>query len=324
MIGSTPRESVTSDPTIEKSLGYLASRQKPSGAISGENEQYANYETSLAVSAFGTAKIGSFGPAQAKARDYVLSLQIQGDEKDVNYGGQPYEKEDPPYTSDLSNAQHAAQAAHDAGVTDAGFWSRLVKFLSRVQNRSESNDAVIHMKIDGGDKEVVSGNDGGAGYGPGKSQAGHDLRPDGKMQPRSYGSMTYALLKCLLFAGVKADDPRVKAAVDWLSRNFTVEKNPGFDEKDPKAAQQGYFYYCLTMARALAEFEKATGKPLFVTDAAGKPHEWRKELAQRLVSLEKPDGTWINEKAERWEEGNAVVATAYVVQALAICQGRLP
>ena len=328
MIGATPRESVSNDPTITKSLEFLASRQKPAtGAIAGENEQYANYETSLAISAFASARIGKFAAAQSKARDYVLSLQIQ-DEKSVNFGGQPYEKEDPPYASDLSNAQHAAQAVHDAAAKDqkeTDYFSRLVKFLDHTQNSSERNTTAMKMTIDGKEKEVVSGNDGGAGYGPGHSQAGHEEAPGGKMSPRSYGSMTYALLKCLLFAGVKADDPRVVAAVGWLSKNFTVEKNPGFDEKDPKAAQQGYFYYCLTMARALAEYERANGnKPFSVKDESGATHEWRKELAKKLVSLQKPDGSWLNEKAERWEEGNPVVATAYVVQALAICQGRLP
>jgi squalene-hopene/tetraprenyl-beta-curcumene cyclase len=325
LIASTARESVAADPTIGKSLEFIASKQKADGAIAGDKQDWANYETSASICAFANARVAKFSAVQAKARDYVLSLQIQGDEKDVNFGGFPYEKEgDIQDTSDLSNAQYAAAAAHDAGVTDKAFWARLVKFLDRSQNRSEGNDSVVKVKVGDVEKQAVSGNDGGAGYGPGKSKAGWIERPDGKVEPRSYGSMTYALLKCLLYAGVKTDDPRVTAAVAWLSKNFTVERNPGFEsDKDPKKGMQGYYYFLETMSRALAEYEKTTGKALVVTDAAGKPHDWRKELSAKIVSLQKADGTWSNEQ-DRWEEGSPLLVTSYMVEALATCQGRLP
>jgi squalene-hopene/tetraprenyl-beta-curcumene cyclase len=52
-----------------------------------------------------------------------------------------------------------------------------------------------------------------------------------------YGTMTYAGLLSLIYAEVKADDERVKAAVDWLSRHFTIDENPG------QGAQGFYYYY---------------------------------------------------------------------------------
>ena len=34
--------------------------------------------------------------------------------------------------------------------------------------------------------------------------------------------MTYTGLKTFLYAGVGKDDPRVKAAVDWIRRHYTL------------------------------------------------------------------------------------------------------
>lgn len=326
LVASTPREQVASDPVITKALQFLAAAQKPDGSVNS-NDRFTTYETSAAVGAFATAKIAAFASAQAKARDYLAKSQIT-DEASASFGGFPYvSKSDPTAPADLSNLQFAVAAAHDAELKDPEFWARVAKYLARVQNRSETNTYSLKRedKEIGKEVEIVSGNDGGAGYGPGMSKAGLIARPDGKFETRSYGSMTYALLKCLLFAGAKADDARVAAAVAWIQKNFAVDRNPGFESaKDPvKASQQGYFYYLLTMSRALAEYEKATGKPLVVTDAAGKAHDWRKEVSAQLVGLQKPDGSWAN-PVDRWEESDPVLVTAYAVQALALCQGRLP
>jgi squalene-hopene/tetraprenyl-beta-curcumene cyclase len=324
LVGTTPRESVATDPTIVKSLEYVVAAQKPDGAI-WSNAQYVNYETAVAVSALAGARVGKFASAQAKARDFLVASQI-GDEDDPGFGGFPYRSaKDPNRPPDLSNAQFAATAASEAGVRDAAFWKRVEAYLAKVQNRSETNTFTSRRKVGEKDVEIVAGNDGGAAYAPGYSMADLAERPDGKYEPRSYGSMTYALLKCLLFAGVKADDPRVVAAVGWLTKNFTVDRNPGFESlKDPETAgQQGYYYYLLTMSRALAEYEKATGKPLAVADATGRPRAWRQEVAARLAELQRADGSWANPNA-RWEEGMPLICTAYALQTLATCQGRLP
>jgi squalene-hopene/tetraprenyl-beta-curcumene cyclase len=197
----------------------------------------------------------------------------------------------------------------------------MLVYLSRVQNRSETNKFTVTKE----GREIVSGNDGGAVYAPGFSMAGEAKRPDGKFEPRSYGSVTYALLKCLLFSGVKVDDPRVQAAVGWLERNYTVDRNPGRESADDpaKAGQEGFYYYLLTMSRAAAEYEKATGREWKPKDLSGQTHEWRKEVAGKLASLQKSDGSWKND-VDRWEEADPVIVTGYALQTLAICQGRLP
>ena len=210
---------------------------------------------------------------------------------------------------------------------DLAPYPHIQKFMARMQNRSETNTFTLKQKDEktGEEQEIVSGNDGGAFYSPGHGKVPLVKRADGKYEVKSYGSMTYALVKCLMFAGAKPDDPRVLAAVGWISKNFAIERNPGF-ETEPNAAkngQQGYYYYLRTMTRALAEVERASGKAMKITDANGKAHDWRREVAAKLVSLQHPDGAWVNSE-DRWEEASPILATSFAMEALATCQGRLP
>jgi squalene-hopene/tetraprenyl-beta-curcumene cyclase len=132
----------------------------------------------------------------------------------------------------------------------------------------------------------------------------------------------YAGLKTYIYAGLKRDDPRVKAAVDWCRKNYTVERHPGFPyEKDMPAAKrkdnQGLFYYYLTMAKAL----DAWGETPFVTED-GKKHDWPKELADKLASLQKADGSWANEQA-RWWEADPNLCTPYILKVYSILASRM-
>jgi hypothetical protein len=65
---------------------------------------------------------------------------------------------------------------------------------------------------------VGVGNDGGGFYSPGstagEAKAGFVTLPDGKKIRRSYGSMSYALLKSYAFCKIDRRDPRVRALVD--------------------------------------------------------------------------------------------------------------
>ena len=108
-----------------------------------------------------------------------------------------------------------------------------------MQNHSETND------------QPWAGNDGGFIYSPsdgGASPAGEYTGADGKKFLRSYGSMTYAGLKSLIYAGLTKDDSRVKAAWEWISKNWTLDENPGFRLSDPATAASGMFYYYHTLS----------------------------------------------------------------------------
>ncbi len=47
----------------------------------------------------------------------------------------------------------------------------------------------------------------------------------------------------------------------------------------------------------------------------GKEADWRKDLGEKLLATQKPDGSWVNENG-RWMESNPVLVTAYTVLSL--------
>ena len=168
------------------------------------------------------------------------------------------------------------------------------------------------QNLKGSNDQPWAGDDGGFVYSPalgGVSFAGEYTGPDGRRMLRSYGSMTYAGLKSLIYAGLTKDDPRVKAAYDWIRNNWTLDENPGMKLNDPATKASGLYYYYHTLAKSLNAFDQPT-----ITDGQGKAHDWRIELIDKLATLQKSDGSWVGEK--RWMEDNPVLVTAYIVLAL--------
>ncbi|HUR28783.1 MAG TPA: prenyltransferase/squalene oxidase repeat-containing protein, partial [Planctomycetota bacterium] len=298
---------------IDSGLAWILTLQHPDGSI--HDGKLANYCTSGAILALVRTKKPEHAPVIAKAQKYLQGLQAdEGEgfsEGDLYYGGMGYGGD--AERSDLSNLQMALEALAASGLQKGDpSYAKALTFLQHCQNRSESNDIRIAEGKDG-KAVIVSGNDGGAGYAPGDSKAGFIDLGDGQKVPRSYGSMTYALLKSFLFAGLPKEDPRVKAAWEWCRKNYTLDINPGFvTSEDPTAAYQGLFYYFHTMSRAL----DALGEDVIVDDA-GKSHAWRSELCGRLIAMQdRTDGSWLNKNSPRWYEGNPVVATAYALLTL--------
>jgi squalene-hopene/tetraprenyl-beta-curcumene cyclase len=119
--------------------------------------------------------------------------------------------------------------------------------------------------------------------------------------------MTYAGLKSMINAGVSKDDPRVKAAMSFLRKNYSVDLNPGM-------GTSGHFYYLHTMSKALRAF----GIENF-NDAAGKSHEWSAEIRAKLAALQQPNGSWVNSDS-RWLEGDPNLVTGYALLTLANCK----
>ncbi len=294
---------------VAKGLAYLVSLQKEDGGIYDVGVK--NYVTSISVEALVAAGDPAHRPVIDRALGFLTTTQIdEGEgyslEEDPYYGGFGYGSSEKP---DLSNTQMAIQAMHVAGMSpqDQSF-QKAVSFLSRCQNRAESGIPSVRTWDD---KEIVAGTDGGAVYRPGDSKAGTETNEDGKLVARSYGSMTYALLKSYLFSGIDGDDERVVEAVGWISRNYTLDVNPGFTPNASNAQYQGLYYYYLTMARALAAYGEAT-----LEDSDGNARDWRRELRDRLFALQAEDGHWINELSSRWMEGNPVLTTSYALLAL--------
>jgi squalene-hopene/tetraprenyl-beta-curcumene cyclase len=306
------------DHFLDAAFDKLTSYQKDDGSIS--NDVLPVYNTAIAISALADSHEAEYKDKIAKAVSYLKSIQwgdtIQGvpnvadkvGPDNANYGGWGYGKTG---RADGSNEQFAMDALHDAGLkSDDPSFKAALKFVTRLQNNSETND----MKW--------AGNDGGFIYYPvgnGASEAGSFTAPDGKPELRSYGSMTYAGLKSMIYAGLTKDDPRVKAAMGWISKNWTLDENPGMqfaNPSDPKSAQSGLYYYYHTLSRALRAF----GEPV-ITDAQGNQHDWRLELIAKLVSEQQPDGSFVG--TQKWMEDKPILATAYAVLALEEAQADL-
>jgi squalene-hopene/tetraprenyl-beta-curcumene cyclase len=295
-------------PFLQKGFEKLLSYQVQNGGI--YKDVLACYNTAIAISALAESKDPAYQGPMIKALDYLKSLQwsdkISGvspemrlkSDQDVRYGGFGYGRSARP---DLSNTQMALDALHDAGLKpDDPAFQAATKFVTHCQNFSETND------------QPWAGDDGGFIYTPagaGSSAAGEFIGIGGRRMLRSYGSMTYAGLKSMIYAGLSHEDPRVKAAWDWITKNFTVDENPGMAALGPDSAQGGLYYYFYTMARALSAY----GQPVIV-DPQGTKHDWRVALIHKIATLQRPDGSFIGQR--KWMEDNPVLVTAYTVLVL--------
>lgn len=289
------------DATAAAGLKFLKSFVQKDGGIYHPKSNHRNYETCIAILAFTEAnQDGQYKELIAAADKYIRQQQWDEEEgkakDDPAYGGAGYGSKSRP---DLSNTAFLLEALKAAGgqANDPAFQKALV-FVSRTQNlESEHNTTPFAAKV----------NDGGFYYTPaagGSSFAEGEPLANGGL--RSYASMTYAGLKSMIYCGVGPDDPRVKAAVTWIQKHYSVTENPGL-------GQQGAYYYYHTFAKALF----ALGQAEF-TDKDGKKHDWRGELVDHLSSQQKENGSWIN-SAVRWNEGDPHLVTGYALLALSYC-----
>lgn len=295
------------DEPAAKGLKFIEGLVNPkAGHIAGADPKTGlqNYVTSVNVLALVAAKRDQkYKPVIGNAVDFLKKLQWDDGEGkkegDDYYGGAGYDSKSRP---DLSNTQFFLDALKDAGVppTDEAFRKATV-FVSRCQNlKTEHNDRPWAGKI----------NDGSFIYSA--AGGGSTKTSDDPAAPLAgYGSMTYAGVKSMIYAGVGKDDPRVKAALGWLRKNYTTELNPGMP---PQLGGRGLYYYYHTMAKTL----EVLGDDEF-TDDKGAKHDWRADLFAAIARRQKPDGSWTNE-TDRWMEGDPNLVTGYALLALSYTQ----
>ncbi len=286
---------------VKRGVAWVLKSQHDDGGIYGGEGLLKNYESSVALSMLAGLRDPAYAKQIAALQKFLKDLQWdESENKDPNdpfYGGAGYGHGKRP---DLSNTQMMLEALHDSGLPlDDPAYKKALIFIQRCQMLGETNDQPF----------AKGATDGGFIYSPangGESKAGTD-EADGHTALRCYGSMTYAGYKSLLYAGLQKDDPRVKAAVNWIRRYWTLEFNPNMPAKQ---SSEGLYYYYHVLARAL----EASGAGL-VTDSADVQHNWRYELLQQLAQRQREDGSWTNE-ADRWMEGLPALTTAYSLLAL--------
>jgi squalene-hopene/tetraprenyl-beta-curcumene cyclase len=294
-------------PAVKRGLAFLLRYVHTDGGIYVEGEGMRNYHTSVALMALASAKNPAHDETIRNAQAFLKKLQWDEGEAhgpaSTFYGGQGYGKHKRP---DLSNTQLMLEALKQSGLPpDDPTYKKAMTFVTRCQMLSETNDQPFARGSD----------DGGFIYTPaneGESKAGTEVI-EGRPRLRSYGSMTYAGFKSMLYANVDRKDVRVRRAFEWIRRHYTLDFNPNMPLAQSK---EGLYYYYHVFARAL----DAWGEEILV-DARGKPHRWREELCAKLVSLQQSDGSWFNNE-DRWYEGNPHLVTAYAVRALQTAMAR--
>jgi len=296
------------DPAIAKAVDYIVSFAKEDGGIYA-NTGFNNYTTSISIMVLKAAGNDKNQAVIDKALAFLKNLQWDEGEglqpESADFGGAGYGAHKRP---DLSNTAWFVEAMNKMGVQkDDPALKNAVIFVSRLQAGegakgywvSDGSGGFIYAMREGGDKPPT-----------GESKAGTITLPSGGKGLKCYGSMTYAGFLSLIYAGLERNDPRVKAAYDWMQNHWTVEENP-------EMGLEGYYYYLMTMGKAL----RAYGSPTII-DQQGNTHSWRKELSGKFVALQRQDGSWANTNP-RWMEDNPTLATSFALVGLNACKAKL-
>lgn len=297
---------------LQKGYAFVRSHAKPDGGIYIKG--LANYNTSVSMMALLQSGDPQDEPIILAARKYIGGQQAEAMAKSETNGGFGYgatgsspKRQHP----DLDNTLVALEAikafekARPGTELAAGKdlnWKAAVDFITRCQNLPS------HNKMDWASDDPQ--NKGGFVYYPGFTNSETVTLPNGRTALRSYGTMTYGGLLSFIYADLQKDDPRVTAALDWLSKNYTLEENPGM-------GRAGLYYYYHLAAKGLATLGM---RELPVVD--GKKINWPRDLALKLIGLQNGDGSWVNDTA-RWMEKDPVLVTSYCVLTLEIIHNQL-
>ncbi|TVR43948.1 MAG: hypothetical protein EA402_08365 [Planctomycetota bacterium] len=298
------------DERMQRAVTWIIGHQQADGGIYDPQEGLANYGTS--VSLMILSRLDGVDPSIIeRGRNYVLGIQNQDAESPL-YGGFAYGANDRG-REDLSNTAVSIEGLRAAGIpADHPAMQRALEFVQRTQNLSSTND------------QPWAGEDGGAVYSPLPHRAGGshgEATEAAEVDPTapvpSVGTMTYALISSYLSLDIPADDPRVRAALDWARANYQFDANPGMAARH---ASDGLYYYYLLMATTFDRVNTTT------LDTPKGEADWRRDLMQTIRErAREADGGvfWINE-SRRWGEGFPHLTSAYMLRALARIHDSLP
>lgn len=289
---------------VEKGTTFILSKVQPDGGIympipGRKGGGLSTYNTALCLTALAASGHDGITEVILNARTFLAESQHL--ENDAFKGGFGYDKSNNRAYADLMNthfvleSMRKTQAFEDkrpAGQPRADLnWAAALEFAERLQNGPQTDD-----------------NRGGFFYSPGDAKAGVVKKKDSKNDSetiilRSYGSITYAGLLALVHCKVDKTDPRILSAIDWASRHWTLEENPGMGD-------QGLYFFYNVLSRAMSAAGTET-----LPRTTGESIAWKHELIDKVTSLMHEDGHWVNRNGRFWEN-DPVLATAYAVLAL--------
>jgi len=300
---------------LEAAYEFLYSMQQGDGGI--YDRILPQYNTAISLAALSRLDTKRAEDATKDALAYLRTLQYSEDNPNPElqvsrshafYGGIGYGGGGRP---DNSNMHMFMWALEEAGVpSDDPAVQRALVFLERTQMDDRINDMDYATgSRQGGFVYATSPSGEQLGAGESKAKMIEETLDDGTKisRLRAYGSMTYAGFKSYVYADLDASDLRVTAARDWISKNYTLEHNPGL-------GAEGTYYFLLTFSRALDAF----GEPILeITSEEGSTREanWANDLIDRLAELQNEDGSFRSVN-DRWMENDPVLITSYALVAL--------
>lgn len=309
---------------IDKGARYLLSRANLDGSFGeGESGSYLKtYTTAVTLMALSSVeRTDRVADAIRGAQAYLKRNQLK---EGLHGGGVGYGDEELRRNADtgewelkrsavgnLGALGMAAEGMKASGLSESDeFWSLAVRFARKCQQSTELNaDPALLAAYE--KKGFAVGNEGGHVYTPEPDEALHRAgvhSVGGRKTFVSYGSMTYEGIKTYLYAGLPKESPEVSAAVDWVRRNYAVDRHPGFSfDRQKRHHLRGLFYYHLALSRALDAF----GENPFVT-SDGQKHDWPRELAGQFLKSVREGRLWRNDNPAWWE-GDEILVTSYVL-----------
>ena len=258
----------------------------------------STYNTAICMIGLQMADAEKYAPIILKAREFMVGAQVQGDSPDAGGFGYNVPGQSERDRADLSNtgwamaAMRITQPTEDKRPADAKRadlqWEKALAYVEKLQNK------------DAADADNV----GGFGYESAGERDGTTTSEGGKVTLRGFGSMTYAGLEAMIYSQVGPEDPRVRSAVAWAARHWSVAENPGMGKR-------GLFYYYVIMAKSL----NLIGGEGALKKADGEVIPWRNDLAAKLVAEQNEAGFWTNSDNTFWE-GDPALVTAYALLVL--------
>ena len=307
------------DKSINKALTYVLKFAQKDGSIypakrdMASSKNYPNYGTATALIALATVNRPQDLKYLKAAREFLKKSQFT-DKSKIDFGGIGYGKTG---RADMSNLSFSSEALYFTEYLDKEpfnkdpkaaeklntMWKNMQTFITQCQNlpATNKNDFVSDDPRDFG----------GFFYRPNESKAGDRDDSETKSKLISSASVTYAGLKSMMYSRLDKEDVRVKGALKYLTTNYELDENPGM-------GLQGLYYYLNVMAKALDAYGTE-----YLTDNKGVKHQWRKDIIEKVLSLQHKDGYWQNSNG-RFYESKHTIAGSQAIVVLKVAMGKAP
>lgn len=305
---------------------FLIAAQGKDGGLgtAGEWLEYPTYSTALGILAFTKLKPEGWVKTIEPWVKYLKAAQHSEENgckpEDKAYGGWAPEGvyvKGRGRGSNISATRYALEALFVTGNL-AGAQKRAEQFARSSQNWNG-----------------ISKGDGGFFFSPAINEQNKAGRVSEGGAFVSYGSATSEGIVCwrLLGAGEKyppipargsdghwmwtylnAKRDALKAARDWIVREASFEKCPGFDEKDSNGWAKGLtFYYRAATSEALLKLDTIAANPVIA---------WQEKIATPTIALQREEGTFKNTSI-LMKEDDPLIATPLALKTLWNCRTTL-